>query len=228
MPADGYDFSRDRLDDLQVVLRHTEPSSILVRIKVRRTREGEFVFEPAVPISIGPCTFLGLPCRGLHDLSFLPSSTLGTAHSDRELPIEWARHTLDPFQINPGQLTVRTVDLDTSKRPLDQLVAAMNDGRGADTAMRLASGHLNRLAELAPTVSERLNKATRDFDKLRQDQDALASAVEQALRNSDGSPAVPPPVAKRLASLAEQQRKLAPAVAALDLPGFGARQARLR
>ena len=44
------------------------------------------MFEPAVPISIGPCTFLGLPCRGLHDLSFLPSSTLGTGHSDREVP----------------------------------------------------------------------------------------------------------------------------------------------
>ena len=39
-------------------------------------RKREVVIEPAVPISIGPCRFSGLPCRGVHDLGFLPYPTL--------------------------------------------------------------------------------------------------------------------------------------------------------
>lgn len=101
-----------------------------------------------------------------------------------------------------------------------------NDGRGADSAMRLSAEALTRLAELTPLAGERLNKAARDFDKARADLDPLANAVELALRGPDGQPALGPAVTKRLALLVDRQKRLGAGVAALDLPGLTARQAR--
>ncbi len=105
-----------------------------------------------------------------------------------------------------------------------------NDGRGAEAAMKLAVDSLNRLAEKTPSVAERLAKALREFDKLRPEQDTLANAVEQALRGHDGqapTPAIVASITKKLAPLVERQRKVVGAFAALDLPGLGARQARV-
>jgi hypothetical protein len=132
-PTDSYDLPTDEYDGLKVVLRHLDPSSIFVRINVRRTREGRFVLETAVPISLGKCKFLGIfPCRGLHGLGFIPSPTLGPGHSDRELALEWTRHTLDRAPSNvayPGQVVVRTVDIDGSREPMRGLLAWMNGDR---------------------------------------------------------------------------------------------------
>lgn len=102
-----------------------------------------------------------------------------------------------------------------------------NDGRGADSAMRLSAEALARLAELTPLAGERRNKAARDFDKARADLDPLANAVEMALRGPDGQPALGPAVTKRLGAFVDRQKKLGAAVAALDLPGLTARQARV-
>lgn len=116
-------FEAGTLDSLEVMLRSFEPSSIKVHVRVRMTEEGEFVVEPAVPLSIGPCTFVELPCQAIHDLALLPAPYL-TGHEVEEVAIEWARHRLDRWldPENPGVYTVRTLDLDTTRAPLDELV----------------------------------------------------------------------------------------------------------
>lgn len=125
-------------DGLCVTLRDTGVSSIFVHIKVRMTEELDFIIEPAVPISIGPCRFSGLPCYGLHDINFVPSPHLHGNHSEDEQALEWTRHSLNPLdRLSPdakfsGVLTVRTVDLDSRKPPLNELYKIFNDGKSID------------------------------------------------------------------------------------------------
>ncbi len=99
-------------------------------------------------------------------------------------------------------------------------------GAGAPAAMKLAVDALNRLAEKALPVADRLAKTLRAFEKLRPPQDTLANEIEQALRGSEGQAAAPA-LLKKLAPLAERQRSLGPMISALDLPGLGERQARV-
>ena len=82
-----------------------------------------------MPISIGPCRFSGLPCRGVHDFGFLPYPTLSGAHTHREQALEWARHEIaGGLGIGgTGLLTVRTLDLDHARDPLKQLVERFAD-----------------------------------------------------------------------------------------------------
>lgn len=101
------------------------------------------------------------------------------------------------------------------------------DGRGAETAMKLAAESLDRLAEKTPSIGERLSKSLRDFDKLRFEQDSVAGDVEKALRGHDTQPASVAALAKKLAPLVERQKKLGAAVLALDLPGLSERHARV-
>ena len=63
-------------DSLQIMLRDFDPSSIFVRINVRMTPEFDFVIDTQMPITIGPCVFLDLPCEALHDLQLIPSPRL--------------------------------------------------------------------------------------------------------------------------------------------------------
>jgi hypothetical protein len=121
-------FDPDHYDSLAVTLRDIGHSSIVVRVRVRMTEEGDFVVEPAVPISIGPCRFfLDLPCRGLHDLNFVPSPRLAAGHSEREQALEWARHPLDGTAApGTGVLTVRTVDLDETAWPIAYFLGEAN------------------------------------------------------------------------------------------------------
>ena len=104
------------------------------------------------------------------------------------------------------------------------------DGRGADDAMKAAAGALTQLAVKIPTAAERLTKSGAEFLKLRKQQEAIRVAVEQALKGYDRLPTDAPAfaaLAKKLAPQLEKQRALAAAVAKLDLPGLGERQARL-
>lgn len=128
-------FQPGEYDSLQVTLRDTGESSIFVHLRVRMTEEMDFIIEPAVPISIGPCRFSGLPCHGLHDLNFVPSPRLQGDHSEGEQALEWTRHRLDRLSVDAeyaGVLTVRTVDLDSTRAPLKQLTEKMNEGRSSD------------------------------------------------------------------------------------------------
>ena len=62
----------------------------------------------------------------------------------------------------------------------------------ADGAMRTVVQDLNQLADAIPTVPERLTKARRDFQKLFQSQEAIQSAVEQAVRSNETAKHCPP------------------------------------
>ena len=105
---------RNAPDGLEVVLEDGEPASIFVHIRVRMTEERDFVLEPAVPISIGPCRFFGFHCLAIHDLSFLPSVELTGNHEEGEMALEWVRHRLIA---NSGGYGFRTIELDPVHPP---------------------------------------------------------------------------------------------------------------
>ncbi len=120
----GADFVAGTYDALQVFLSDLRESRIRVHLRIRFTEEREVVIEPAVPISVGACRFSGLPCRGVHDLGFLPYPVLSGAHTPDELALEWARHEISTglgFEGN-GLITVRTLDLDHTRDPLKQFL----------------------------------------------------------------------------------------------------------
>jgi hypothetical protein len=113
-------------DSLQVTLRDTAPSYLKVRVDVRFTPARDLIIDTKVPLSIGPCLFSGLPCRGLHDLQIIPSPApahVHPAHLDFELPLEWKRHRLDLGAPDKGLLTIRSIDLDPALPPWDGLYA---------------------------------------------------------------------------------------------------------
>ena len=131
MPIAG-PFRTDAYDSFEVVLREPLDSSIKVHVKVRLTEELDVVIEPAVPISFGPCRFTGLPALAVHDLNFVPSPTLTGDHEPGEQAFEWTRHPIDrlmPGAGFTGMLTVRTVDLDSTRPPLSDLTPKMNVDR---------------------------------------------------------------------------------------------------
>ena len=128
----GRPFQPGMQDSLEVTLREPLSSSIKVHLKVRVTEERDVIIEPAVPLSFGPCRFLGMPALGVHDLGFVPSPRLTGAHDPGEQALEWARHPLDRLSVGApytGVLTVRTVDLDNTRPPLDWLAVRMNRDR---------------------------------------------------------------------------------------------------
>lgn len=124
-------FQPGRHDTLTITLRRYEPSSIKVHVTIRYTEAREVIIEPAVPISVGPCRFSGLPARGVHDLGFVPYATLAADPYAAALGLEWTRHPLVPVvEFEPtGFLTVRTVDFDDQREPFKRLVKAPNDQR---------------------------------------------------------------------------------------------------
>ena len=116
-------------DSLRIVLRDLESSSIFTRIDVRMTPQFDFVVDTRMPISIGPCVFLGLACEALHDLQLVPSPRLQHAG---DLPVEWARHSLDFLQLSaeiPGLFTFRAIDLDRTVEPVAELLKRMSTTR---------------------------------------------------------------------------------------------------
>ena len=116
-------------DSLRIVLRDLDSSSIFTRIDVRMTPEFDFVVDTRVPITIGPCVFLGLACEALHDLQLVPSPRLQHTH---DVPVEWARHDLDFLQLSsamPGLFTFRAIDLDRSAEPVAELLKRMSTTR---------------------------------------------------------------------------------------------------
>jgi hypothetical protein len=134
-PIDSFIVGRH--DTLRVVLKSHDQSSIFVHVRVRMTEDGRFVIEPAVPISVGPCRFSGLPCRAVHDLGLFPSPRLGVGPGDEEhygdQALEWTRHPLqDEGASEFGLMTVRSVDLDETRGPLSDLRGAINPGSTAD------------------------------------------------------------------------------------------------
>src|SRR5262245_16378679 len=119
-------------DSVEVILRGPQPSIIRVHVKVRMTEERDFIVEPAVPLSFGPCRFLGLPCKAVHDFALIPSSPLRGDHHVTEQALEWARHSIDPIELfgehieHVGLVTARTLDFDLSREPLKAVLESIN------------------------------------------------------------------------------------------------------
>ena len=85
---------------------------------LRVTREREVLIEPTVPLSMGRCIFMSLPCRAVHDIGLFPdtSAAFRFDHS-RELPIGWTEHQRQSALAGrlgdeQGLVTVRTLELD--------------------------------------------------------------------------------------------------------------------
>jgi hypothetical protein len=97
------------------------------------------------------------------------------------------------------------------------------DGTGAADAMKLASAALGRVSERTPPVGERLVKSLREVEKVRLELETLGNAVDTILKGPDK----PDVLARKLAPHADQLRKRAATIAALDLPGLGARRSRV-
>ncbi len=117
-------FQAGDYDTFEVVLSEQRSSLLRVHLRVRLTTEGEVTIEPAVPISIGPCRFSGLPCDAVHDLGLLPYPELSGAHTSHELALEWARHRI-PGGLGidgTGLITIRTLDLAHGRDPLRGIV----------------------------------------------------------------------------------------------------------
>ncbi len=123
-------------DSYKVELKTSDPSSIFVHLKVRVTQELDFIVEPAVVMSVGPCLFSGLPCFGVHDISLIAAPTLKGNHQKVEQAIEWTRHTIEPSEaLIPGDtnfrgvMAVRTIDLDSGLTPLKEFNEWLNSGQ---------------------------------------------------------------------------------------------------
>ena len=131
------DFTAGLYDSFKVVIESAEPTRIFVHVKIRMTIEQDFIIEPAVVMSVGPCIFSGLPVYGLHDISLIPAPTLkGEGHEKVEQAIEWTRHTIEPSESLlggdtnfRGVIAVRTVDLDPGLTPLKELNEWINSGQ---------------------------------------------------------------------------------------------------
>ncbi len=132
---DNNGFDSTRPDSLGVRLETgTVPSVLSFFTSLRVTRAGEVLISPNVPVSIGRCIFMGLPCRAVHGLAFLPDVGLADPSHPRELPIGWAQ----PIGSSPeeaswnsvlaarlgggaGLMTVRTIDLDRDAASVKQV-----------------------------------------------------------------------------------------------------------
>lgn len=133
----GGPFLEGAYDTYEVVLSELGASRIRVHLRVRFTEEREVVLEPAVPLSVGPCRFSGLPCDGVHDLGLLPYPTLSGDHTEHELATEWVRHRLvgglgSADAGGPGLVTVRTLDLAHHRDPLRSIVDRFTDEDAKD------------------------------------------------------------------------------------------------
>lgn len=134
------------------------------------------------------------------------------------------RGSTERLKIPPGDaVTLASRSVVTSVGEAASVVDG--DGRGAATAMATAAAALTRLADALPTVAERLTNSRKLVEALRHEQDAIAAAVDQITRTAD--PAQPAPLAKKLLTWHDRQRKQLPLLLGLDLPGLETRQERL-
>ena len=84
-------FQPGELDDLQIVYRGAEPTSIFVHARIHATEDGDFDIRFAVPVSFGKCAFSGIPCLALHDFQLIPSPNLAPN------TVHWLRHSVRPW-----------------------------------------------------------------------------------------------------------------------------------
>ncbi len=121
-------------DSLEITLSDAEGSFIKVRINARLSAAGDLYVDTVVPVSIGPCFLLALPCRAAHDMQLVPSPHLRDVPS--EIPLEWTRHSFGPAAL--GVVTFRTIDLDPEHPTIAKVMAKIRDGRDDAAAVEFA------------------------------------------------------------------------------------------
>jgi len=120
------EFEAGRLDDLKVIYRRGDSTSILVHVRLTVTGDLQFDVQPAVPVSFGRCGLSGIPCTAVHDFRLIPSPRLAR---DRQ---EWLRHGIEPWlpshaASNDGLFAIRSVDVDGKSGSVKDLVGWLND-----------------------------------------------------------------------------------------------------
>ncbi len=125
-------------DTVRVILRNADSTSIFTHIKLRVSEQFDFLIETAVPISIGPCRFSGIPCRAIYDLNFILTPKPSDSLDARAEALEWVRHELstDGKTAPAGFFTVRGVDLQVDHSRLDDAQTQANATR-EDTTRRV-------------------------------------------------------------------------------------------
>lgn len=124
------DFSPGHLDDLRLVYRPADGSSIFVHARLRFTADGQVSLRAAVPIDFGRCTFSGFPCLAVHDFILIPSPALAMDE------IEWLRHDITPWvpAAANGQFSVRSFHFDPTGEPFKSAAASFNKQSTKDPA----------------------------------------------------------------------------------------------
>ena len=125
LPLDNNGFDTTRPDSLGVRLETGDrPSVLKFFASVRVTRSGEVIVVPNVPLAIGFCVFMGLPCRAVHDIALIPDVRHVPPSRVRELPVGWAQptgsatedvigHSVLAARLagDAGLVTIRTIEL---------------------------------------------------------------------------------------------------------------------
>lgn len=124
-------FNVGKLDQLKVTYRRNNPTSIFVHIRVHYTEDGELTVRPTVPISFEKCIFSGLPCKELHDFTFIPHPNLVATD------VEWIRHSVKPWQPNlvgplVGLFAIRAIDFDETEAPFKDIAKWLNKNSKKD------------------------------------------------------------------------------------------------
>ena len=118
-------FAKDKVDGFAYTLQgEALPSEVDCVVRLHLLPSGDVVFEPTVPISLGPVRFMGLPAKNVYDIQLIPSPNL------REY-FEWARNDIGAFMANPpvkGALGFRSIEVDFSKPPFSDLRERIRNG----------------------------------------------------------------------------------------------------
>ena len=109
--TDAFDPSAP--DSLEITLSDAEPSFIRVRINARLSAAGDVYIDTVVPVSIGPCYLLALPCRAVHDMQLVPSPALRRRPERASVRVDTALVWTDCPESGLSVVTFRTIDLDS-------------------------------------------------------------------------------------------------------------------
>ena len=118
-------FDNTQIDSYAYTLNaDTAPAEIDVFVRLQLTTSGDVILEPNIPISFGPCRWLGIPAKAVYDVLLIPSP-------NRRDYFEWPHNDLATFISNPpvkGALGFRSIDIDFTQAPLADLRDRLQNG----------------------------------------------------------------------------------------------------
>ncbi|MED7924381.1 hypothetical protein SMD20_09070 [Nonomuraea sp. LP-02] len=157
------DFQPGRHDDLRIVYRDMDVTSVFVHVRLHVTAAGETTVRTAVPVGFSDCEFLGLACLNVHDFQLLPSPSLAPTPGPDLEPLEpdgaeWLRHGIRPWipgVAGPydGCFGARSVELDPARPPLADALRALS-GRAGHADAPYTSGPSGLTLPPAEPVSQ--------------------------------------------------------------------------